>query len=186
MGANAYGNFYIRNNTGCDLDLMCGDTHINLISDISEERIIDFLSTNYELHTSEHNFFDPRFHQVIGFTKPVTIRHSIKGVIEATLWGQPFQRGNSSFINVIERYQQTPPIVDFLLNLACNDNGTKTIKEILAPYFQWRQNQEFNFQNFIITQAIINTRKFKINSRNKMYGPDGRKVSSAWNFLGQN
>ena len=183
LGANAYGNFYIHNNTGCDLDLMCGGTHINLVSKISEERLIDFLSTSYELYTHEHNFFDPRFHHVIGLTKPVTIRHSIKGVIESTLWGQPFQKSSSSFTNVGERYQQTPPIVNYLLNLACNDDGTKSIQEVLAPYFQWRQKQDFNFQNFVITQVIINTRKFKRDSRNKIYGPDGRKLSSAWNFL---
>ena len=186
MGANAFGNFYIRNNIGCDLDLMCGDTHINLLSEISEERLIDFLSTNYELHTAELNFSDPRFHHVIGFTKPVITRHSIKGVIEATLWGQPFLKRNSSFINVLERYQQTPSIVNYLLSLACNDNGTKGIQEILAPYFQWRQKQEFNFQSFVITQTIVNTRKFKQDSRNKKFGPDGRKLSAAWNFLSYN
>ena len=185
-GAKAYGNFYIHNNTGCDLDLMCGDTHINLVSQISEERLIDFLSTSYELYTPEHNFFDQRFHHVIGLTKPIIIRQSIKGVIEATLWGQPFQEKGSSFINVVERHQQTPVIVNYLLDLACYDDGTKAIKEILAPYFQWRQKQDFNFQNFVITQVIINTRKFKRDSRNKIYGPDGRKLTSAWNFLSHN
>ena len=157
---NSKGRIYFHQNSALDMDIMLGGNHVNLISTIKKNTLVNLLTLQHPKMDTTQKYFSKYQLDNIGTVTPYRTQHkNIRDLIQSKLWAPKITRYNrrhriTTFSDTINRENLIAERFNDIYNLAAIAEQFSSYNEIIEIYLWITRFNEFNFDENLLAKIF--------------------------------